>query len=107
MNLQDNSNLKLSSYVRAAKYYKVTHLVSFHNKNNSKSKFISGNFVRFIKMGGGVLTFKIINFCRSKDILNNIKMSQSFLRESNSPLLVLNNFNNKGANVKKISDMLQ
>lgn len=58
-------------------------------------------------MKGGMLTFKIINFCRAKDILNNVHLSQPFLRELNPPLLVLNNFNNKGPNVKKISDILQ
>lgn len=48
-----------------------------------------------------------MNYCRAKDILNNVQLSQPFLRESNAPLLVLNNFSNKGPAVKKISDMLQ
>ena len=40
MNLQDSSTLKLASYVRAAKYYKVSHLISFNNKNNSNHYLI-------------------------------------------------------------------
>jgi hypothetical protein len=32
MKLQDSSKLKLSAYVRASKYYGVTHLIAFHTQ---------------------------------------------------------------------------
>jgi hypothetical protein len=40
MNLQDSSTLKLSSFVRAAKHYQVSHLIAFNTSNNSRYKFI-------------------------------------------------------------------
>lgn len=49
MNLQDSSTLKLASYVRAAKYYKVSHLISFNNKNNSSDPLIQKALLDLLK----------------------------------------------------------
>jgi hypothetical protein len=47
-------------------------------------------FVRFIKIGGGEMLFRLMNYCRMKDILRDGGQPYSF--SLNQPLIVLNNF---------------
>jgi len=51
--------MSIKSYLKAAKYYNVNHLVAIQNLNNRE-------YIRFIKVGGGEMTFRIINFSRMK-----------------------------------------
>jgi hypothetical protein len=68
----------------------------------------SESYVRFITVKGPLLTFRILNYCRAKDIRNNVSSSLPFIRDVNSPLLVLNNFNQPhNDNLKRIATVLQ
>jgi hypothetical protein len=62
------------------------------------------NYIRFIKIGGGEMTFRIVNFCRMKEVIRN--GGQPFSFTFKDPLLVLNNFGENGQ-VKMIGKSLQ
>ena len=47
-------------------------------------------FARFIKVGGGEILFRVINYCRMKDVMSN--GGQPFSFSFKEPLIVLNNF---------------
>jgi hypothetical protein len=109
MRLEDSSKLKLKDYVKSARQYGVTHMVAYHRYKTSISSNNEGSYVRFITVKGPVLTFRILNYCRSKDIRSNVSNSLPFIKDINSPLLVLNNFNHPHASIdlRSISTVLQ
>ena len=47
-------------------------------------------FARFIKVGGGEMLFRVINYCRMKEVFSN--GGQPFSFSFKEPLIVLNNF---------------
>lgn len=75
--------MSIKSYLKAAKYYNVNHLVAIQNLNNRE-------YIRFIKVGGGEMTFRIVNFSRMRDVLKN--GGQPFSYSFKESLLVLNGF---------------
>lgn len=89
--------MSIKSYLKAAKYYHVNHLVTLQH---SKDK----EFIRFIKVGGGEMTFRIINYCRMRDVLKN--GVQPFSYSFKQSLLVLNGFG-ENQQVKMIGKGLQ
>jgi len=50
--------------------------------------------MRVIKIGGGEMNFRIINYCRMKDVLH--EGGQPFSFSFKDPLVILNNFNENG-----------
>lgn len=61
-----------------------------------------------MKGDGPVITFRIINYCRSKDIRHHLENSLPVIKDINSPLLVLNNFQmDAPIDLKSIAGMLQ
>lgn len=59
-------------------------------------------------MKGPLITFRVLNYCRAKDIRANVSSSLPFIRDINSPLLVLNNFNQPhNEDLKRIANVLQ
>jgi len=89
--------MSIKSYLKAAKYFNVNHLVALQNSNNRE-------YIRFIKLGGGEMTFRIMNFSRMKDILNN--GGQPFSYSFKESLLVLNGFHDS-QQVKMVGKGLQ
>ena len=49
-----------------------------------------GNYMRVIKIGGGEMLFRIMNYCRMKDVIHN--GGQPFSISFKDPLVILNNF---------------
>lgn len=90
MKLEDSNKLSIKSYLKAAKYYQVSHLIAFQQNNNSNIYLISESFARFIKVGGGEITFRLMNYCRMKEVIQN--GGQPFSLSFREPLIVLNNF---------------
>ena len=90
--------MNVKSYLKAAKYYNVNHLVTLQHSNGK-------DFVRFIKVGGGEMTFRIVNFCRMKDVLHH--GGQPFCYSFKESLLVLNGFNDAQQQIKMIGKGLQ
>jgi len=69
----------------------VTHLVVLQNKKESILKIDLENYLRVIKVGQGEMTFRIINYCRMKEVLHH--GGQPFSFSFKDPLVILNNFN--------------
>jgi hypothetical protein len=46
MKLEDSNKMSVKSYLKAAKYYNVNHLVTLQSMNGRE-------YIRFIKVGGG------------------------------------------------------
>lgn len=65
MKLEDSKKLRLKAYVRSARYYGVSHLICFHS-------YSLRNYVRFIKLGGPIVAFRIINYATYKDVQQNV-----------------------------------
>ena len=108
MKLEDSSKLKLKEFVKSARQFGVSHLVAYHRYKTSTKCYDAECYVRFIAVKGPLITFRILNYCRAKDILNNVNNSLPFMNDVNSPLLVLNNFNQPhNDNLKRISSVLQ
>lgn len=75
----------------------MTHLVALqHNQDR--------NYIRFIKIGGGEMTFRIVNYCRMRDVLHN--GGQPFSPAFRDPLVVLNGFS-ENTQVRMIGRGLQ
>ena len=53
MKLEDANKLAIKSYIKAARYYRVTHLIAFQQSNQSIIFAYTGTYARFIKVGGG------------------------------------------------------
>ena len=53
MNLEDSNKLAIKSYLKAAKYYSVTHLLAFQQSKQSINFTDIETFLRLIKVGGG------------------------------------------------------
>lgn len=53
MKLEDSNKLAIKSYLKAAKYYHVSHLIAFQQSNLSILFSYIETFARFIKVGGG------------------------------------------------------
>lgn len=53
MNLEDSNKLAIKSYLKAAKYYSVTHLLAFQQSKQSIKLTDTETFLRLIKVGGG------------------------------------------------------
>ena len=90
MKLEDSNKLAIKSYLKAAKYYSVTHLIAFQQLKESIIYLYKETYARFIKIGGGEILFRVINYCRMKDVLKN--GGQPFSFSFKEPLIVLNNF---------------
>jgi len=90
MKLQDSNKLSINSYLKAAKYYNVNHLVTLQHSKDSIKHINLEDYIRFIKVGGGEMIFRILNFCRMKDVFHN--GGQPFSLSFKDPLLVLNGF---------------
>lgn len=97
MKLEDSNKMNVKSYLKAAKYYNVNHLIALQHSNDRE-------YIRFIKVGGGEMTFRIVNFARMKDVLKN--GGQQFSYSFKEALLVLNGFNDS-QQVKMIGRGLQ
>ena len=83
MKLEDTNKLNVKSYLKAAKYYNVNHLIALQHSNDRE-------YIRFIKVGGGEMTFRIVNFARMKEVLKH--GGQQFSYSFKEALLVLNGF---------------
>lgn len=75
--------MNVKSYLKAAKYYNVNHLIALQHLNDRE-------YIRFIKVGGGEMTFRIVNFARMKEVLK--CGGQPFSPSFHECLLVLNGF---------------
>jgi hypothetical protein len=89
--------MSVKSYLKAAKYYNVNHLIALQHAHDKE-------YIRFIKVGGGEMTFRIVNFSRMTDVLKN--GGQQFSYSFKESLLVLNGFNDS-QQVKMIGRGLQ
>ena len=59
MKLEDSKKANLRTYLRAAKYYFVTHLLGFQQRNEK-------TIFRIIKINGGEMRFKVLKYCGMK-----------------------------------------
>jgi hypothetical protein len=75
--------MNVKSYLKAAKYYNVNHLIALQHSNDKE-------YARFIKVGGGEMLFRVVNYSRMKDVLKN--GGQQFSYSFKEALLVLNGF---------------
>jgi hypothetical protein len=90
MKLDDSSKVNFKTFLKASKVYNVTHVVALQHAKNSMIFFIPENFLRIVKLGGGEMTFRIINYCCMRDVLHN--GGQPFSLSFKDPLTVLNGF---------------
>lgn len=90
MKLESTRKMSVKSYYKAAKYYNVTHLLALQRASNSKSNFILENYLRIVKVGAGEMTFRIVNYCRMRDVLQH--GGAPFNLGFKNALLVLNHF---------------
>jgi hypothetical protein len=100
LKLENSAKNSVNSYLKAAKHYKVSHLCAF-----SQSKEQNKTFLRIIQVGGGEMRFRVINYCRMRDVVKNggVPFSLAF----KEPLLVMSNFNTEVKQVQQISKGLQ
>lgn len=90
MKLEDSNRLSQKTFLRAAKIYNVTHIVTLQHMKSSIFTFNIENYLRIIKVGGGEMNFRIVNYCRMRDVLHN--GGQPFSFSFRDPLTVLNGF---------------
>lgn len=90
MKLEDSNRLSQKTFLRAAKIYNVTNIVTLQHMKSSIFPFNLENYLRIIKVGGGEMNFRIVNYCRMRDVLHN--GGQPFSFSFRDPLTVLNGF---------------
>jgi ribosome biogenesis protein SSF1/2 len=104
MKLEDNTNTKFNTYIKAAKFYNVTHLVAFQNSKNSIFVYNLGDYLRIMKIGAGEMIFRLMSYCRMKDVLHH--GGQPFSLAFKDPLVIVSNFS-ETVQLKMIGKSLQ
>lgn len=100
--MQERKKNVLKDFVSVAGLLHVSHLCMF-----SRSEL--GVYFKVARLPRGpTLTFKIHNFCLSRDVLSSLK-KQLVVEEAfkYSPLIVLNSFSGEGMQMKLMASMFQ